>query len=187
MSIITRGMPDGHVAIYKGPRDPGIEADPLADLSRVLFHSRLKYDVVQEVVSFRLALSAGPYSADGKIVHNVHAHGLDYTPMIFGTIKNYRGVPYNDQIGQNLPGTPPLTTGEVPFSGTVMLPSTDHVIAGSYAFKLLTLGCNATHVTVTDVSVYGVSTDPNYPGSYYNTFAYDLECEVWITKTPLPV
>ena len=37
MSIITRGMPDGHVAIYHGPRDTAIEADPHADLGRVLF------------------------------------------------------------------------------------------------------------------------------------------------------
>lgn len=181
MSVITRGMPDGHVAIYKGPRDPAIEADPFADLGRVLFHTRLDYVVVQRVETVNLTLPAGPYDADGKMVHNVLAHGLPYTPLIFGMVKNCRGVGHNGTVSPAH-----LTEGPVPFSGTVVLGS-GQLIGNTYAFKMLQLGCNETHVTVTDVSVYGASFSTSYPGSYYNTFSYDLELEIWITKTALPV
>ncbi|SDT97197.1 hypothetical protein [Stappia sp. ES.058] len=187
MSIIMRGMPDGHAAIYKGPREIAIENDPHADIARVLFHTKLDYTVVQSIVDVTVNLTGVNYDASGKTVYNVHAHGLPYTPLIFGIIKNYQGVPYNDVIGQNQPGTPPLTTGVVPFSGTIVLPSTGWIAGGAYAFRMLQLGCNETHVTVTDVSPYGASFATSYPSSYYNTFPYDLECQVWITKTALPV
>lgn len=181
MSIITRGMPDGHVAIYHGPRDTAIEADPHADLGRVLFHTRLDYTVVQRVETLTLNLPAGPYDSSGKIVHNVLAHGLPYTPLIFGMVKNCRGVGHNG-------GMDPAyqTEGPVPFSGTVVLGSAQLISTG-YAFKMLQLGCNDTHVTVTDLSPYVAGYSSSYLGTYYNTFTYALEVELWITKTALPI
>ena len=89
-------------------------------------------------------------------------------------------------VAQNGDGSTPLITGPVPFSGTVVLGS-NLSISTSYAFKLLQLGCNATHVTVTDLSPYAVGYSSSYLGSYYSTFAYQLEFEVWITKTALPI
>ena len=53
---------DGRVAIYTGDKSEAIEADPHADIGRVLFHSALPYVTNREVIEGTLTLEAGGYA-----------------------------------------------------------------------------------------------------------------------------
>lgn len=178
--IITYIGPDGTVAIYRGPQSDAIEADPYADITRVLFHSSLTYIAAQEVISGTVRLTAGGYDATGKRIHKIHEHGLDYTPMVIGKVLNLRGLNYEGLV-QNLT----LHTGPAPFSGTLQIGSNDLPSwADWYLHKNVQLGVDDTHVTITDVTPMLGPSSTFVP---YDTFDYDLEYVVAITNFPLPV
>ena len=116
--IITYAGPDGTVAIYRGAQSDAIEADPHADISRVLFHSALNYITGAEVISGTVTLTAGGYDASGKKIYQVHPHGRGYAPLIFGKVLNLRALNAEGEIM----GTPSLVQGRPRFQGPCRTP-----------------------------------------------------------------
>lgn len=180
-NIITYAGPDGTVALYRGEQSDAIEADPHADISRVLFHSALNYITGADVISGTVTLTAGGYDASGKKIYQVHPHGRGYAPLIFGKVLNLRALSAEGEIM----GTPSLVQGEAPFSGTLQNASTQlQPNGGWYIHKNIQLGANETHITITDVSTY-LGPSPTF--APYDTFEYALDYEVVITNFALPV
>lgn len=178
--LITTVLPDGTIALYRGPQSDEIEADPHEDIGRVLFHSALNYIVVQDIISGTLSLTADGYDPSGKKIYDLYAHGLDYAPLVFGKVLNLRA---RDQEG-DVTAPLSLVTGEAPFSGTLQIASDNLQSSGWYIHKNIQLGSNETHVTITDVSTY-LGPSPNFIP--HDTFAYDLEYQIAITNFALPV
>ncbi|MAB00097.1 MAG: hypothetical protein CMN87_12065 [Stappia sp.] len=175
---------DGRVAIYTGDKSEAIEADPHADIGRVLFHSALPYVTNREVIEGTLTLEAGGYDAVAKRVYNIHAHGYDFTPFILGAALNLRART-TDGWTPSFNTATAFTTGTVPMSGTVQLGS--DIVApygGWYLGKNLQVGVNDTHVTITDVQPE-LFTSPDY--APLTSFTYDLDYRVVLTNFPLPV
>lgn len=181
--IITYIGPDGTVAMYDGPQSDDIEADPHTDIGRVHFHSALPYIAATEVIEGSVTLEATGYDAVAKRVHNIHAHGRPYTPLVFGMALNLQGYPYEGGLR-----TPPgLATGPAPFSGTLMLGAYVPWPGATYGrgrHKNLQLGANATHVTITDVQPYLTGTEPAGP---QDSFSYVLQYRIAISNFALPV
>ena len=166
-------------AVYTGPQSDAIEADPHADISKVKFHWLLPYVTIREVITGTLTLEATGYDAVAKRIYNVHAHGLAFVPMVIGVALNLRAIDTDTW------SYPPLVTGQVPISGTVMIGSTDlSGYGGWYKSKDIQVGANATHVTITDVQP-----DLFQPPDYVplTSFTYDLDYRIAITNYALPV
>lgn len=180
VDIITTVLPDGKTSIYQSPQSDAIEADPHADIGRVLFHSALNYITVEEVISGVVNLTANGYDASGKKIYNVYEHGLGYSPLLFGKVLNLRALNVEGDMLFPLP----LTTGVAPFSGTLPIGSDNIQPAGWYIHKNVQLGVNNTYVTVTDVTTF---LGPSPLFAPYDTFTYDLEYQVAITTFQLPV
>lgn len=180
-NIITYAGPDGTVALYRGEQSDAIEADPHADISRVLFHSALNYITGAEVISGTVTLTAGGYDASGKKIYQVHPHGRGYAPLIFGKVLNLRALNTEGEMLFPLP----LVTGPAPFSGTLQIGSSQQEpYGGEYVHKNIQLGANETHITITDVAVL-LGTSPGF--TPFDTFEYALDYEVAITNFALPV
>lgn len=180
-NIIIYAGPDGTVALYRGEQSDAIEADPHADISRVLFHSALNYIVVEEVISGTVTLTADGYDASGKKIYQVHPHGRAYAPLVFGKVLNLRAINTEGEMLFPLP----LVTAPAPFSGTLQIGSSQQEpYGGQYVHKNIQLGVDETHITITDVTVL-LGTSPGF--TPFDTFEYSLDYEVAITNFALPV
>jgi hypothetical protein len=121
--LFARGS-DGVVCIHAGADD--VVDTPLADLSRVLFHSALEYPAIiaEHAVSVTLPARSG---AQAYQTHNLLAHGRPGIPFVLGRIANMGSLP--------LVGTVPVD-GQVTWFG-----------------RFVTLGADATHVRLHENTV----------------------------------
>lgn len=121
-TLHARGS-DGTVAIFNGAED--VIDNPLADLSRVLFHSSLEYPAIVSEHDITVPLPARPTSSFTPIP--LFAHGKAGTPFVLGYIANLANVP--------LAGSVPIETG------------------GFMYGRFVALGADAVHVILHDASI----------------------------------
>lgn len=185
-SVILHAKRGQGTQVYDGPRDEALEADPHHDISRVHFHTGLKYIVGRKKVTGSTVLTGVDYDTDGQKVYNIYEHGLGYTPLIFGMYLNAVG---RDSNGSTAPAAWNINTqstvAPLPFSGSLMIP-TSGTYNGLYLFHLVYLGVNGTHVTITDVSVYSTGLALDYKDSYFDLPPITVEWAVWLTNYQLP-
>lgn len=76
---------DGAVAIWTGADDAPF-LDPLNNMSRVLFHSLLRYPAIVAEASGTLSLPARGANTIGVAGYNLFAHGRSGTPLVLGYV-----------------------------------------------------------------------------------------------------
>jgi hypothetical protein len=164
------------VAIYTGSIDQALEQDPLVDITRIKFHSDLPYVQIADTVDGMLNLPYGngtyyPAATGHGVKTNLFAHGLGYTPLVFGTLF--------DVAFQNPNGSGQIITRDVPFSGTVVIDNYWFAYPSQLfqSGRLLELGADATHVFVWDrpcsTTSSGIGGDAfNYPPA--RSYAYRI-------------
>lgn len=118
-TLHARGS-DGTVAIFNGADD--VIDNPLADLSRVLFHSSLQYPAIVSEHDITVPLPARSTSSFTPIP--LFAHGKSGTPFVLGYIANLANVP--------LAGSVPIETFDFMYG------------------RFVTLGADATNVILHD-------------------------------------
>lgn len=74
---------DGAVAIYTGSDSDPMDA-PLDHLSRVVFHSALRYPAIVDERSGTLSLPGRGTNTSGNAAHTLFAHGRAGTPLVIG-------------------------------------------------------------------------------------------------------
>lgn len=136
MSVFVADGQNDRVSIVTGSsRDLAAEANPLAHMDKVIFHSDLPYVEIVNKVSGSVQLPPPQnqnYGYTSEI--DLFAHGLDYTPMILCQIHNVY------DINGVLHGT-------VPFNGSVPNARRNPVASPSYVtFGFANIVANATHI-----------------------------------------
>lgn len=116
---------DGVVAIYNGA-DTAPMDNPLGNLSRLIFHSGLRYPkiIAQHSGTIPLPLRGAGYA--GSVVHNLVAHGRPGTPLVVGYAT----------IGGN----------RIRLGGTVPIQMTDRGW-----LRAISIGADATHIRMAEV------------------------------------
>jgi hypothetical protein len=89
VKLRARGS-DGKVAIYRGPDDAPF-TNPLANLSRVLFHSDLQYPTIIGQVSGSITFPARGANLLDRATQVMFAHGRPGFPMVLGQFNNLDG------------------------------------------------------------------------------------------------
>lgn len=149
---------DARVAIYTGADD--VFTNPLADLSRVLFHSDLDYPHIISIHTGTVTLPAMSADTRRDAVTNLFAHGKAGTPMVFGLLTNLGGA-------------------DIALQGSVP------VAMNPYGFgRWVTLGANTTHVLMHEQSVAQVFASIT-PATGNGYAALTLNWKVYMTDTLL--
>lgn len=132
---------NGRVAVYSGPQSDDIEADPMADISKVTYHSDLD-NIGFHKVSASIPVALGSASAFQRFSISAYTHGLAYTPVFFAVLRNW---PDGDGVGRSIPlgggtlldcfGQRPPTAGsyDINLGSLASLPDEKALIAGATA------------------------------------------------------
>lgn len=138
----------GKVAIWTGGSDDAPLTDPLANLSRLLFHSDLAYPTITQKVTGSITLPAT--TAGHSVSRTLFAHGLAGTPWVMGRVTTAGGQVIS------LGGSVPIYIRA----------------ASSYGLaRWITLGANATNVLLHD---YAENTTPSPIVLTYDILVTDL-------------
>lgn len=128
---------NGAIAIYTVPSLTATDDSPLTsprnNLSRLKFHSGLRYPAVIDTRVVTLSLPDVGASTERNVVHTLFAHGQSGTPGVFGMV----------QFGSNwsplLSSTIVQTASVGSFGGLPAQPDT---------FRTVALGATASNITV---------------------------------------
>lgn len=119
VKLTARGT-DGVVCIHNGNDD--VVDDPYLDLSRVLFHSSLRYPAVVDTQTGSTAMASVAVGAVRSTTYRLFEHGRPGIPMVLGYLTNFGN-------------------GRVPLAGSVAT-----AIVSKWSGRFVTLGADATHV-----------------------------------------
>ena len=89
--ILHARQSDGLVVIYNGADD--VIDDPLADLTRVHFHSNLAYVSVVKKITGSFPLPSMSTQTGRSVNHTLAAHNMGFKPFVFGRLLNVDSGP----------------------------------------------------------------------------------------------
>lgn len=157
--LVARG--DGVVCIHEGADD--VVSDPLADLSRVRFHSSLDYPAVVDVRDGSTALPSLTANTTRITTYNLFAHGRPGIPMVLGYIKNFGN-------------------GFVPLAGSVPL-----AMSSGLPTQFVTLGADATNVKLHEYTFTGATQGIAAKTVQWQAAVFDVDLTLEDDPEPLSV
>lgn len=190
MGNVLHFHPDYGLAVYNSTTSPVPDGapliSPLANLSRLSFHSELRYPrwIPAKIVTGSASIPAKSSNTRFSGSVDLYAHGMGDVPVVFGTITGISHTYASGEPGTNntrvFPTTPLPWLGTVPVLGQAYTASFNPPTAG-YAVKgvhFAALAATTTHVVMRYMGF-------NALGSGDKTGATSISYKIYVLDTTL--